>query len=82
MYQDFGTPKTICFPFGTNRKCINLGVQIFKHIMVYKRKRANLIMRNSRSLTFSVVKTRGRIYVTYVSKENNLGPDDKVFLES
>ena len=34
MCPDFGTPKTINFPFGTNGKFIILGVPILKHITV------------------------------------------------
>ena len=29
---NFGTPKMINFPFGTNGKLINLGIPIHKHI--------------------------------------------------
>ena len=36
MLLNFGTPKIINFPFGTNGKLIFVGVPILKHIMVYK----------------------------------------------
>ena len=32
MGLNFGTPKTINFPFGTNGKLIILGAPIFKHM--------------------------------------------------
>ena len=35
MCSNFGTPKTINFPFGTNGKLMVLGVPIFKHFRVY-----------------------------------------------
>ena len=38
MCLNFGTPKIINFPFGTNGKLIILGVPIMKHIMVYHNK--------------------------------------------
>ena len=34
MCLDFGTPKTINFPFETNEKFISVGVPILKHITV------------------------------------------------
>ena len=41
MWLDFGTPKMINFPFGTNGKFVILGVILIlytylKHITVYK----------------------------------------------
>ena len=34
IYLNFGTPKIMNFPFGTNGKLIILGVPILKHIRV------------------------------------------------
>ena len=34
MCPNFGTPKIINFPFGTNGKLLILGVPILKHITV------------------------------------------------
>ena len=36
IYLNFGTPKIMNFPFGTNGKFIILGVPILKHIRVYR----------------------------------------------
>ena len=35
MCPNFGTPKMINFPFGTNGKFIMLGVPVLKHITVH-----------------------------------------------
>ena len=34
MCLNYGTPRIINFPFGTNGKLIILGVPILKHIMI------------------------------------------------
>ena len=33
---NFRTPRSVNFPFGTNGKLSILGVQIFKHMMVFE----------------------------------------------